>query len=69
MSSVYKVIEVIGNSPNSYAEASKSALEAAAQTVRAISWFEVENMGGKVQDGKVVNFQVKLKVAFKVVTD
>jgi flavin-binding protein dodecin len=69
MSNVYKVIEVIGNSPVSYAEASKAALEAASKSVRAISWFEVKDMGGKVQDGKVVNFQVKLQVAFKVVTD
>ncbi len=69
MGNVYKVIEVIGNSPNSYAEASKAALEAAARTVRGISWFEVKNMGGKVQDGKITNFQVKLDVAFKVVSD
>ncbi len=69
MSNVYKVIEVIGNSPNSYAEASKTALDAAARTVRGISWFEVKNLGGKVQDGKIANFQVKLDVAFKVVSD
>ncbi len=69
MGNVYKVIEVIGNSPDSYAEASKTALEAAARTVRGISWFEVKNLGGKVQDGKVTNFQVKLDVAFKVVSD
>ena len=69
MGNVYKVIEVIGNSPDSYAEASKTALEAAARTVRGISWFEVKNLGGKVQDGKIANFQVKLDVAFKVVSD
>ena len=69
MNNVYKVIEVIGNSPTSYAEASKIALEAAARSVRGISWFEVKNMGGKVREGKVVNFQVKLNVAFKVVAD
>ena len=67
MSNLYKIIEIIGNSPNSYAEASKDAIAEAAKTIREISWYEVKNMGGKVQDGAVVNFQVKLEVAFKVV--
>ncbi|MFH1038527.1 MAG: dodecin family protein [PVC group bacterium] len=69
MSSLYKVIEIIGNSPVSYAEASKGAIAETARTVRGISWFEVKNLGGKVKDGKVINFQVKLNVAFKVIAD
>ncbi len=67
MSNLYKIIEIIGNSPVSYAEASKDAIAEASKTVREISWYEVKNMGGKVKDGAVVNFQVKLEVAFKVV--
>lgn len=67
MANLYKVIEIIGNSPVSYAEASKAAIAEASKTVREVSWYEVDNMGGKVKDGEVVNFQVKLKVAFKVV--
>ena len=67
MANLYKIIEIIGNSPVSYAEASKTAIAEAAKTVREISWYEVKTMGGKVQDGAVVNFQVKLEVAFKVV--
>lgn len=46
MSSIYKTIDVIGTSPNGYTEASKVAVEAAARTVRGISWFEVKDMGG-----------------------
>jgi dodecin len=67
MANLYKIIEIIGNSPISYAEASKAAIAEASKTVREISWYEVKNMGGKVNDGAVVNFQVKLEVAFKVV--
>ena len=67
MSKIYKVIEVIGNSPVSYAEASKAAIVEASKTLREISWYEVETMGGRVKDGTVTNFQVRLKVAFKVV--
>ncbi len=67
MANLYKIIEIIGNSPISYAEASKAAIVEASKTVREISWYEVKNMGGKVDDGAVVNFQVKLEVAFKVV--
>lgn len=69
MSSIYKTIDVIGTSPNGYTEASKVAVEAAARTVRGISWFEVKDMGGKVENGKVTNFQVKLSVAFKVIPE
>jgi flavin-binding protein dodecin len=53
----------------SYAEASKAAIAEASKTLREISWYEVETMGGRVKDGAVVNFQVRLKVAFKVVED
>ena len=67
MANIYKAIEIIGNSPVSYAEASKAAIAEASKTIREISWYEVDNMGGKVKDGEVVNFQVKLRVAFKVV--
>ena len=67
MANLYKIIEIIGNSPISYAEASKAAIAEASKTIREISWYEVKNMGGKVNDGAVVNFQVKLEVAFKVV--
>ena len=69
MTNLYKIIEIIGNSPVSYAEASKDAIVEAAKTVREISWYEVKNMGGKVKDGAVVNFQVKLEVAFKVIEE
>ena len=69
MANLYKIIDIIGNSPVSYAEASKAAIAEASKTLREISWYEVKTMGGNVKDGAVNNFQVRLKVAFKVIED
>ena len=66
MSGTYKVVEVVGTSPKSFAEAVKSAIEEAARTVRHIDWFEVVEQRGRVAAGKVEEFQVSLKVGFKI---
>ena len=66
MSGVYKKIEIVGTSPVSFAEATRSAIEEAARTVRNMSWFEVSEQRGAIRDGKVSEFQVTLKVGFKV---
>jgi len=66
MSGTYKITEVVGTSPISYAEASKSAIEEVAKTVRNVNWFEVVEMRGHVKDGKISEFQVILKAGFKL---
>ena len=66
MSGVYKKIEIVGTSPVSFAEATRAAIEEAARTVRNMSWFEVAEQRGSIRDGKVSEFQVTLKVGFKV---
>ena len=66
MSDTYKVIELVGTSPLSFAEATKSAVTEASRTVRHMDWFEVVNERGKIADGKVKEFQVTLKVGFKI---
>ena len=65
MSGTYKVIELVGTSTVSFAEATKSAVTEASKTVRHMDWFEVVNERGSVVDGKVAEFQVTLKVGFK----
>jgi len=67
MNNIYKIIEVVGVSDESYEMAIKSAIERASQTVKAISWFEVVQQRGSVQNGKVSEFQVVLKLGFKLV--
>ncbi|MFB3827641.1 MAG: dodecin [Bryobacteraceae bacterium] len=62
----YKVIELVGTSPVSYAEATKSAIAEAGKTVRHMAWFEVAEMRGRIADSAVQEFQVTLKVGFRV---
>lgn len=66
MSGTYKVIELVGTSPASFAEAVKSAVAEASKTIRHMDWFEVVNERGSIVEGKVVEFQVTLKVGFKI---
>jgi flavin-binding protein dodecin len=66
MSGTYKLLELVGTSKTSFAEAVKAAIEEAARTVRHMDWFEVVNQRGRIVDGKVEEFQVTVKVGFKI---
>ena len=66
MAGVYKKIEIVGSSPVSFAEAARAAVEEASKTVRHMAWFEVAEERGAIRDGKVSEFQVTLRVAFKI---
>jgi dodecin len=66
MPGTYKITELVGTSPTSFAEAVKAAVEEAALSVRHMDWFEVVEQRGRVQGGKVVEFQVTIKVGFKI---
>ncbi len=64
--SIYKKIEVVGTSPTSFAEATRAAVEEAAKTMRHMSWFEVVEQRGAIRDGKVSEFQVTLRIGFRL---
>jgi flavin-binding protein dodecin len=66
MAGTYKVVELIGTSPTSFAEATKAAIAEASKTIRHMNWFEVVRESGRIVDGKVEEFQVMLKVGFKI---
>ena len=66
MPGIYKIIEVVGTSPVSFAEAVKSGVAEAAKTVHNMSWFEVSDQRGSIADGTVKEFQVTIKIGFKV---
>jgi flavin-binding protein dodecin len=66
MPGTYKTIDLIGTSPVSFAEAVKSAVAEASATVRHMDWFEVVNQRGRIVNGKVEEFQVSLKIGFKI---
>jgi flavin-binding protein dodecin len=66
MSGTYKKIELVGTSPVSFAEAVKTAVVEASKSVRHMNWFEVVEQRGYIKDGKVAEFQVTLRIGFKV---
>lgn len=61
---VYKVIELVGSSPESSDAAIRNALSKASTTVRNMRWFEVVETRGHIDDGRIAHFQVTLKVGF-----
>ncbi len=63
--SVVKVIELIGESPNSWEEATKNALAVASKTIRGIVGIDVDHFTAKVVDNKIVAFRANIRLAFK----
>lgn len=63
---VYKKVEIVGTSKTSFAEAVKAAVAEAAKSIRHMSWFEVVEQRGAIKDGKVAEFQVTVRIGFKV---
>jgi flavin-binding protein dodecin len=63
--SVYKIITLVGTSPNSWEEAAKAAVETASKTLRELRIAEVEELDMQIDKGKVLNFRAKVRVSFK----
>ena len=63
--SVYKIITLVGTSPNSWEEAAKAAVETAAKTLRELRIAEVEELDMQLDKGKVISYRVKVRVSFK----
>ena len=63
---VYRLSEVVGSSQTSVADAIRTAVRKAAETVRNIEWFEAQEIRGQVVDGEVAYFQVTVKIGFRV---
>ncbi|HSP16327.1 MAG TPA: dodecin [Thermoanaerobaculia bacterium] len=63
---VYKLVEVVGTSKKGFAEAVASGVQRASKTLRNVDWFEVTELRGRVAKGKVAEFQVKIKVGFRL---
>jgi flavin-binding protein dodecin len=63
--SVYKVIEIIGTSTESWEKAASAAVERASKTLRDLRVAEVSQLDLALKDGKVEAYRAKLKVSFK----
>jgi dodecin len=65
-SNTYKLVELVGSSPNSSDDAVRNALAKAAATIKNMDWFQVVETRGHIENGKVAHFQVTLKVGFRI---
>lgn len=63
---VYKQLELVGSSTTSSDDAIRNAVDRAASTMRHLEWFEVTQMRGHIEDGKVAHCQVCLKVGVRL---
>ena len=64
--SVYKVIELVGTSPESREKAAAAAVEMASKTLRDLRIAEVAELDMQLEDGKIRNYRARVKVSFKV---
>lgn len=63
--SVYKIIELVGSSPESWEKAAQNAIALASKSLRDLRIAEVSQMDMHLNDGKIETYRVKLKVSFK----
>lgn len=63
--SVYKVIELVGTSPESWEKAATTAVERASQSLKDLRVAEVVELDMVLEDGKVTSYRAKVKVSFK----
>lgn len=65
----YKLIELVGTSEKTMEDAINAAIERASLTLKGLDWFEVTEARGLIQDGKVSQYQVKMKVGFRLMKE
>jgi len=65
----FKLVELVGTSSVGVSEAIEAAIVRASQTLRGLDWFEVQQIRGTVRDGRVGEYQVVIKVGFRVLSD
>lgn len=61
---VYKIIEITGSSTKSVEDAVNTAVAKASESLKNIRWFEVTDVRGNIEDGKVAYWQVTIKLGF-----
>jgi flavin-binding protein dodecin len=64
-SSVYKIIELVGTSTESWEQAVANAVAVAAKSLRDLRIAEVVQLDVNIEDGKIVSYRAKIKVSFK----
>ncbi len=64
--SVYKVVELVGSSPESWEQAAKAAIKQAGESLRDLRVATVDEQDMKIEDGKITAYRVRLKLSFKI---
>lgn len=67
--SVYKVIELVGTSTESWEKAATNAVETAAKSLRDLRIAEIVQLDMQLEDGSVVAYRAKIKLSFKYLSD
>ncbi|WP_165985771.1 dodecin [Streptomyces sp. YIM 98790] len=62
----YRVTEIVGSSTEGVDAAIRNAIERASKTLRQLDWFEVTQIRGHIEEGRIGHFQVGLKVGFRL---
>jgi len=62
----YKKIEIVGTSDKSFSDAVRNAIERADKTVKNMNWFEVTEFRGRIDEKAGVEYQVTLKIGFRL---
>lgn len=62
----YKLIQVVGTSKVGVGDAVQNAITRAAKTMKNIGWFETSQIRGSVSDGKITEFQVEVRIGFRL---
>ena len=63
---VYKKIQLVGTSTESFSDAAANAIAKAGESVRNMSWFEVVEQRGSIVDGDIQQYQVTVDIGFRV---
>ena len=63
--SVYKIIELVGSSPESWEKAAENAITKASQTLRDLRIAEVVQLDMNIKEGKIESYRTKVKISFK----
>jgi len=63
--SVYKIVELVGTSPESWEKAAAAAVSRASKTLRDLRIAEVAELDMQIEEGKIVAYRAKVKLSFK----
>ncbi len=66
---VYRIVEIVGTSPDGVDAAVRNGIKRAGRTLRNVDWFEVTEIRGNLREGEIADWQVGIKVGFRIEDD